>query len=795
MKILSVALKTVVFVFAGLLSAALLVICVAIGLFFYFDAQLPGADNMAQIQLSQPLRIYTADGQLMRRYGIKTRLPVTYEQVPQVLVDAFVAAEDDRFFQHPGVDYQGILRAAVNLVMTGTKSQGGSTITMQLARNLYLSPKRTYVRKIKEIILALKLESELSKQQILTLYMNDIYLGSGAYGVGAAAKIYYAETVDELTLAQAAMLAGLPKAPSAYSPRSYPQQARRRRGYVLARMLKTNKIDQAAYDKAVEQPVETVARSARPRFTAGDYVAEMARQQMIKRYGDQAYTKGFRVYTTVNSERQRAALKAVRDDLLAYDARHKWRGSQATLSDAVLDDHEQLMQALAQEHADGLVPAVVMAVSGDAMTLMTHDHGEVSIDGNDNPWLRKGGSASKLVERGDQVWLIADDGTNSPWELAQLPQAQAALVALDPHDGSIQALVGGFDFSRSKFNRAMEAYRQTGSSIKPFIYAAALANGFTAASLINDAPVVYGGRSPDAWRPENYGHRIHGPTRLREGLVHSRNLMTIRLLRSVGISTAIDYLARFGLPRDRMPHDLTLSLGTAAFTPMQMATGYAVMANGGYRVTPYLIDRIESADGKVLFQAEPKVACQKAGACAQIPDAQQLGSRPLVNDAHWAPRVITADNAYVISDIMRDVINRGTGGAARVLGRSDLSGKTGTTDDTTDAWFVGFNARLATVTWVGYDSPKSLGRGETGAHAALPMWIEFMRAALKGVPKSIMPRPDNIVTVKIDPHSGQLALNGGGMEEIFPRDEAPTAEQARTYRGFDPGEPAPGRIF
>src|SRR5699024_7653924 len=317
-------------------------------------------------------------------------------------------------------------------------------------------------------------------------------------------------------------------------------------------------------------------------------------------------------------------------------------------ADDVLDDPGQLRQALAPYHAGWLVPAAVMAVSGDEITVQTRAHGEVTIDGNDNPWLRKNGSAAKLVQRGDMVWLIADDGTDSPWELAQIPRAQGALVALDPRDGAIQALVGGFDFSRSKFNRAVEAYRQTGSAIKPFIYAAALANGFTAASLINNAPVVYGGRSPDACRPRDYGRRIHGPTRLREGLVHSRNLMTIRLLRSIGISTAIDYLARFGLPRDRMPHDLTLSLGTAEFTPMQMATGYAVMANGGYRVMPYLIDHIENASGKVVYQAEPEVACQQADGCAQIPDAQQLGSRPLVQDSHWAPRVITADNAYVI---------------------------------------------------------------------------------------------------------------------------------------------------
>lgn len=794
---MSRVLKAFEILFAGLLSAALLAVCVAVGMFLYFDAQLPAANHAAQLDFNEPLRVYTADGKLMRTYGIKARRPVTYEQIPQILVDAFVAAEDDRFFEHPGVDYQGIIRAAINLVLTGTKSEGGSTITMQLARNLYLTPKRTYVRKIKEIILALKLESKLTKQQILTLYLNKIYLGSGAYGVGAAAAIYYDKKIGELTLAQAAMLAGLPKAPTTYSPLNNPELARERRGYVLHRMLATGKIDRAAYERAMAKPVTTVTHDTDERFQAGDYVAEMVRQKMLARYGESAYTEGFRVYTTVTSERQRAALRALRNDLLAYDARHAWRGAQASVSAEVLADHERLMQALQQRPEVGrLVPAAVTQVSGDTMTLVTRHYGRVVLDANDNPWLSPDGAAAELVARGDLVWLVKDDGTQSPWELAQVPEVDGALVALDPDTGAVEALVGGFAFNLTQFNRAVDAYRQPGSAIKPFIYAAALANGFTTASLINDAPVVYGVYSEDqAWRPENYGHSIHGPTRLREGLVHSRNLMTIRLLRAIGIGTGIDYLARFGLPRERMPHDLTLALGSATFSPMQMATGYAVMANGGYRVQPYLIAKVVADNGKVVYQATPQVACQQADGCVN-PTAQGFKvSQTLPSGRERAPRAITAANAYLIGDIMRDVINRGTGAAAQVLGRSDLSGKTGTTDNTVDAWFVGFNAELVAVSWVGFDNPHTLGNGETGAHAALPMWIDFMRQALEGVPKSIMPRPENIVTVTIDPQTGQRALDGSGMAEIFTRSEAPTVEEARTYRGYDPSAPVPGRLF
>src|SRR5699024_7003072 len=458
---------------------------------------------------------------------------------------------------------------------------------------------------------------------------------------------------------------------------------------------------------------------------------------------------------------------------------------------------EQLRQALRQQPAvGGLTPAAVLEVAGDTMTLQTRRHGSVELGAADNPWLKPGEQAAAMATRGDIVYLkhvdgaADDDAAGDQWQLAQVPEVQGALVALDPGTGAIEALVGGFDARLSLFNRATDAYRQPGSSIKPFIYAAALANGFTAASLINDAPIVYGTYSGEVWRPRNYGRRIHGPTRLREGLVHSHNLMTIRLLRSIGISNGIDYLARFGLPRDRMPRNLTLALGSATFTPMQMAVGYAVMANGGYRVTPFLIDEIRVGEDRVVYKADPAIACPAGRTCAQLPMADMdMDAEEQADDAdeNYAPRVITAENAYIISDIMRDVINRGTGAAARGLGRSDLSGKTGTTDDTVDAWFAGFNSKLVAVSWVGFDAPFTLGVAETGAHAALPMWVDFMGRALADVPESTMPRPDDIVTVQINPRTGQRMLHdSGGIAEIFTRDSVPTEREARTYRGFDP---------
>lgn len=774
MKAMPRALKFLVVLIAGLLSAATLAVCVVAGVYLYFGPQLPTAGDIGEPELNEPLRVYTADRKLIGEFGLERRLPRTYDQIPQPMVQAFVAAEDDRFFEHPGVDYQGIIRAAINLVETGRKTQGGSTITMQLARNLYLSNDRTYVRKIKEIILALRIESKLTKEQILEIYLNKIYLGNRAYGVGAASEVYYHKPLKELTLAQMAMIAGLPKAPSRYNPMANPERAKERRNYVLTRLHELGEIDDEAYRQATDAPVTATAKVADDRYEA-DYVAEMVRQDIVARYGDEAYTQGFDVTTTLDSNRQQAANRALRRALLGYDERHKWHGPEKTLDTATLDDAAALQNALEQLNVDGgLVPGVVTQVSQRSIKLTTEQYGEIDLGASQMPWLGKSDPASKLVARGDVVRLAytGDKDESKAWTLAEIPDVQGALVALDPTDGGIQSLAGGFDFSLSKYNRAVQARRQPGSSFKPFLYSAALANGFTTASIINDAPVVYDGQGLDnSWRPQNYSGRVYGPTRLREGLVHSRNLVSIRLLRSVGINTTVNYISQFGLPANQIPRDLSMALGSASFSPLQMAQGYAVFANGGFRVKPYYINKIVDGRGKVRFNADPQVACETVAGCPYLNgggDASRL-----------APRAITADNAYLVGDMMRDVIRRGTGRRALTLGRSDLSGKTGTTNDQIDAWFVGFNADLVAISWVGFDQLTPMGHSETGAHAALPMWIDFMRAALDGKPEDVPQRPDDLVSVQIDPETGQRAIYGGGIAEWFAPGTAPTEEEAR----------------
>ncbi|HET7312913.1 MAG TPA: penicillin-binding protein 1A [Salinisphaera sp.] len=765
---------------AGLLSAATLVVCVVAGLYLYFGPRLPDAGDIGQIQFDEPLRIYTADHKLIGEYGTERRKPVTYDQIPERQVNAFVAAEDDRFWEHPGVDYQGLIRAAIHLVTTGRKTQGGSTITMQLARNLYLSNAKTYTRKIKEMILALRLESKLTKQQIMELYLNKIYLGERAYGIGAAAEAYYNKPLDELTLAQQAMLAGLPKAPSAFNPIANPTRAKQRRDYVLRRMHVLDYINDAEYKRARNAPVTAGENSGQKNPVRYDarYVAEMVRQDMIARYGDKAYTGGYSVVTTIRSQRQEAADHALRKDLLAYDARHAWHGPEKTLDSSTVNNAGALQDALdGMVTRGGLVPAVVLSTDGQEIRLVTGQYGKIKIGASQIPWLDDDEPASSLVGRGDVVRLAytGSEDKDKQWTLAEIPAVQGALVAINPHTGGIEALVGGFDFSLSKFNRAVQARRQPGSSFKPFLYSAALANGFTAATIVNDAPVVYEGSGlDDSWRPQNYSGEIYGPTRLREGLVHSRNLVSIRVLRRVGVGNAIDYISQFGLPADQMPHNLSLALGSATFSPLQMAGGFSVFANEGFRVKPHYIAKITDGRGNVVFQAKPKVACDSVNDC---PALAHTGGP--VDASRLAPRVIPADNAYIVGDMMRDVIKHGTGRGALKLGRDDLSGKTGTTNKQVDAWFAGFNANLVAVCWVGFDSPKPMGRSETGAHAALPMWIDFMGAALAGQPEAIPPKPDDIVTVRIDPQTGQRALNGGGIPEIFRKENVPTVAEAQ----------------
>ncbi|WP_423823159.1 penicillin-binding protein 1A [Salinisphaera sp. SPP-AMP-43] len=780
MKKGSRGVRILVVLLAGLLSAATLAVCVVAGVYLYFGPQLPEAGDIGETQLHEPLRIYTADHKLIGEFGTERRLPVTYDQIPQQQVNAFVAAEDDRFWQHPGVDYQGLTRAVVHLVTTGRKTQGGSTITMQLARNMYLTRDRTYTRKIKEMILALRLESKLTKKQILELYLNKIYLGQRAYGAGAAAKVYYGKSLSQLNLPQAAMLAGLPKAPSAFNPIANPTRAKQRRNYVLRRMHALGYIDDAAWKSARNAPVsagETSGEKNPVRYDAR-YIAEMVRQDMVARYGDQAYTGGYKVITTLHSKRQRAADRALRKDLLAYDSRHAWHGPEKTLDSATVDDKKALQDQLDDMgRRGGLVPAVVLSTDGQHITLATAQYGEVQIGASQIPWLHGKKQADSLVDKGDVVRLAytGSEDKSKQWTLAEVPKVQGALVAMNPRTGGIEALVGGFDFRLSKFNRAVQARRQPGSSFKPFLYSAALANGFTAATIVNDAPVVYDSPGLDnSWRPQNYSGKIFGPTRLREGLVHSRNLVSIRVLRRIGVGNAINYISKFGLPKNQMPHDLSLALGSATFSPLQMATAFSVLANEGFEIKPYYISQITDGRGNEVFKAKPRVACEQVMDCTALQQTHGADS-----EARLAPQVIDADNAYIVGDMMRDVIKHGTGRGALKLGRKDLSGKTGTTNNQIDAWFSGFNAHLVTVTWVGFDKLKPMGHAETGAHAALPMWVDFMGTALSGMPEAMPPKPEDIETVNIDSKTGQRALNGGGIPEIFRKGQAPTVEEAR----------------
>ncbi|ROR34126.1 penicillin-binding protein 1A [Inmirania thermothiophila] len=768
----------------ALAAATLLTgVLAAAGLYLYLAPRLPAVEQLRDVRLQVPLRIYTRDGALVAEYGEKRRTPLRYADIPEVVVQAFIAAEDDRFFEHPGVDYQGLLRAAWALLRTGEKRQGGSTITMQVARNFFLSSEKTFLRKLNEILLALKIERELTKEQILELYLNKIYLGNRAYGVAAAAQIYYGKRVDELTLDEVAMIAGLPKAPSRDNPVAAPERARVRRNYVLGRMRELGFIGEAAYRRALDAPVHARLHGVQPEVEA-IHLAEAVREEVVARYGEEtAYTAGLRVYTTLEAARQRAAVAALREALAAFERRHGYRGPEARIPWSPPPGREALDARLREAGRIGdLHPAVVTAVAERGATVYLGDGVEAALDWDALAWARPrtadGGlgpaprSAADVLAPGDLVRVRerADGGL----ELAQVPEVEGALVALDPADGAVRALVGGFDFARSKFNRALQARRQPGSSFKPFIYSAALAAGYTAASIFNDAPVVVEDPALGAaWRPENYSGRIFGPTRLREALVHSRNLVSIRVLQAVGIDAAIRHAARFGFDPEQLPRNLSLALGSGAVSPLELARAYAVFANGGFRVEPYWIERIEGPEGEVLFETRPRRVC------AACPPPAEGTSDPGGDEV--APRVLPEDNAYIITSMLRDVVRRGTGRAARVLGRTDLAGKTGTTNDQRDAWFAGFSPALVAVAWVGYDDMRPLGEGETGARAALPMWIAFMREALRGVPETVPAPPAGLVMARIDRRTGRLARAGDpdAVFEVFrPGHVPPPAETA-----------------
>ena len=753
--------------------------------------RLPAVESLRDVEFQEPLRVLAADGRLIAEFGEKKRIPVAYEDLPPALLEAVIAAEDERFFQHPGVDYQGLLRAIWYLVRTGEKGPGGSTITMQVARNFFLSSERTYLRKAIEILVALKIERELSKQEILALYLNKIYLGNRAYGVGAAAETYYGKPLAELDLAQIAMIAGLPKAPSAFNPIANPQRAQTRRRYVLGRMLEVGSIGEQAYQQAVEAPLTARLYASEPEVGAA-YVAEMVRAEMVRRYGEQAYTEGYTVHTTLDAERQTGAVAALREALHAYDERHGYRGPMTRFKLSETPDPSAWTDRLRDLDAPGaLTPALVLAVSEDAARVVTADAAEPrTLPFAAMQWARPfisrdaqgeaPASPADVLARGDVV-LLRETGEGP--RLAQVPEVQGALVALDPADGRLLSLAGGYDFYQSKFNRATQAQRQPGSAFKPFIYSAALENGFTAATLVNDAPVVFEDAALEStWRPENYSGRFFGPTRLRQALIHSRNLVSIRVLRRVGVAAAVEHLQRFGFRASELPRNLSLALGSASVTPLELARGYAVFANGGFRVAPWFIQSIAGDGGELLFEAQPARACPEGCAVpAAVQDdvgggsSEDAGAAPAA--VPQAPRALPATNAYLMSTMLRDVISRGTGRRALALGRSDLAGKTGTTNDQRDAWFSGFNHAVATSVWVGFDDLQPLGRYETGAKAALPAWIAYMGAALEGVPERPLPRPGGLVTVRVDRETGRAASadNPQAMFETFRVGNAPEA--------------------
>ncbi|MDX1573740.1 MAG: penicillin-binding protein 1A [Methylophaga sp.] len=783
--------------FVGVVSIAVI--------YFLLAPKLPDAEELRKVRLQIPMRVFSDEGLMIAEFGEKRRIPAEYESIPPQLIDAFLAAEDDRFFEHPGVDYQGLIRAAYSLAVTGEKTQGGSTITMQVARNFFLSREKTYLRKLNEIILALEIEQTLSKEEILALYLNKIYLGSRAYGVGAAAEVYYGKTLDQMTLAEMAMIAGLPKAPSASNPIANPERALQRRNYVLSRMLDVGFIDEQEFKIAVDEPV-TARYHSRDVEVYAPYVAEMVRTSLIEEYGESLYTDGIKVYTTINSVHQHAATKALQDALLAYDRRHGYRGAIDKIEFTDIPNAEKAEQLLDTFQSVGMLrAALVLATDDDAAEARVYIRriGEIILPFSAVSWAqpklstnslgKKPQKISDVLTKGDVVYLRQDDEQN--WQLAQIPEVEGALVALSPFDGAITALQGGFDFFHNKFNRALQSKRQPGSGFKPIIYSAALEKGYNAASIINDAPVVFDDVGlENVWRPENYSGQFYGPTRLREALTHSRNLVSIRLMRDIGINYVVDYAQRFGFQPEQLPNNLSLALGSGSAAPIDMATAYAAFANGGYRVEPYFIKRIEDADGNIVREAEPYTVCETCIAPLEAPenfnadtsqtqDSPRMGFKP-------AQRIITAQNAYLMNSMLRDVVRFGTGRQALSLGRNDLAGKTGTTNDQVDAWFNGFNPELVAISWVGFDNPRNLGRFETGGRAALPMWMDFMREALRNVPEKDFIPPVDMVTVRINPETGLLARTDSeeGIFETFRADEVPEAGRSQSYGGNSSGE-------
>lgn len=778
---------------------------VMLGAYLYIQPSMPTVQELRDIHLQTPLRVYSQDGALLAVYGTKRRIPVRLDEIPLSMRQAFIASEDARFEQHFGVDLQALVRAAVDLARSGRIRQGGSTITMQLARNFYLTRQRHFVRKLREIFLALRIEQELSKDEILELYLNKIFLGHRAYGVGAAAEVYYDTSPRHLTLAQMATIAGLPKAPSTLNPVTNPDASRARRRYVLDRMLQDGHITSEQFQEAVEAPVTARLGHYRGQSSA-PYVGEMVRAEMVERFGTGAYTGGYTVYLTIRNDLQTAARQAVRRALIRYDLRHGWRGAENRLT-PLPESKQELDRVLANTPTRGGFENGIVIHAGPDVAHIYLGRGrwaELTLD--EILWARpmehvdRRGPApretSDVLNPGDIVHLIFEDNV---WRLRQIPEASGALVAIDPADGAIRALTGGFDFALSKFNRATQAHRQPGSSFKPFLYTAALAKGYTPATLINDAPVVYHDQGIEgAWRPENYSGRFYGPTRLREALTYSRNVVSIRMLDDIGSDYARHYVERFGFDASTLPDNLTLALGSGEATPLQMVAAFAILANGGYQVEPYLIQRIEDTTGDLVYVANPRKVCDDA---CQIQVLSSLASSeqemPALMPENSAPRILEKRIHYQIVNMLKDVVRFGTARAALALERGDLAGKTGTTNDQRDAWFSGFNSQLVATTWVGRDDFGKLGRREVGGTAALPMWIDFMKVALAGLPEKPLTIPPGIVQVRIDPKNGLLAPpdSKNSVVETFREERVPDRLSRETVLTPGEGTDIPEQLF
>jgi penicillin-binding protein 1A len=831
-------LKKALLLFAGwsLFTGFCTSIVVLSGTYLYLNPSLPDVETLKKIELQIPLRIFSADGKLIGQFGEKRRDPITFEEVPQTLIDAILSAEDDGFYSHKGVDIPGLLRAVSQLALSGSIQSGGSTITMQVARNFFLSRNQTFSRKFNEILLAIKIEQELSKEEILTLYLNKIYLGNRAYGVKAASQVYYGKPVEALSIAQIAMISGLPKAPSAFNPIANPSRALVRRNWILGRMLSLGKISAEEHQTAISEPMSARYHGQKLDLYA-PYAAEMARDQALELLGEEVYTGGFNITTTIDSKLQAAGQQAVVNGLLAYTQRHGYHGPEQQLDIKTLtpltsanDEDTQGVTIEPTKHQLGevnLLPwitalkeipnysdlqaAAVIGIKKRAVTAILSSGEAITIQWenglnkagayvNENFFSPHPQSADKIVKLGDVIRVYKKSGPEAPWQFSQTPKIQAALTALDPRNGGIKTIIGGFDFNHSSFNRAYQAKRLPGSNFKPFVYSIGLDNDLTAASIFNDAPIVIeDSQLESTWRPENASGKFYGPTRLRKALYLSRNIVSIRLLRTIGIDVAIEGLGRFGIDKDKLPRDLSIALGTYQMTPLDIATGYSVFANNGYKVQPFLIDEITDSQDNILFKETPLTVIPEAltenapinPADITTPNTlltpQALLTDDKKPDIRPAPRVMDQRVSYIMNSILRDVVERGTAKKAQVLQRSDIGGKTGTTNGPTDAWFSGFNQHIVATAWVGFDNNKKIGKREYGGTAALPIWIEFMQTALKDVPEALPERPNGIVTVRINPDTGEITTpdNPNGIDEIFLEENVPTVIEANFNTNTD----------